>query len=86
MFLIRFLKLITMFCRACLKSTTFGVSLNYLSFKEEVMFPTRAEDLALRGKGMHSKPQGMCDFQTCLVSASLPISRKPRSVTLHTLP
>ena len=42
MFLIHFLKCISMFCRTHLKFTTFGVTPSYLSLKQEVTFPMRA--------------------------------------------
>lgn len=42
MFLILFLKHITMFCRTRLKFTTFRVTLSHLSIKQEVTFPIRA--------------------------------------------
>lgn len=76
MFLIHFPKVITMFHRAHLKPMTFGVTLSYLSLEQEVAFPMRAMDLALRGKRMCSKPRGACSFQTWLAFASPPISWK----------
>lgn len=79
MFLIHFLKLISMFCKAHLKSMTFGVALSYLSLEQEVTFPMRALDLTLKGKRMNSKLQGACGFQSWLGSASPPLSWKPQS-------
>lgn len=58
MFLILFSKFISMLWRAHVKSMTLGVTLSYLSLKQEVTFPMRAETLALRGKRMCSKLQG----------------------------
>lgn len=58
---------------------TFGVSWNLLSLKHEVNFPTRGENLVLKGKGCvtSDKPWSACGFQTWLVSASPPSCWKP---------
>ena len=63
MFLIQCPKLITVLCKAHLKSVTFEVALSYLFLKQEVTFPMRALDLSFRRKRVHSKLQGAHGFR-----------------------
>ena len=63
MFLIQCPKLITVLCKAHLKSVAFEVALSYLSLKQEVTFPMRALDLSFRRKRVRSKLQGARGFR-----------------------
>lgn len=71
MFLIHFPKFISMFYRAHLKSVTFGAT----CLKAGIYKSQQGKNLAFKGKGMNSKPQGFSTqagvfFPTLLLAAS----------------